>query len=191
MKPSREELLKNKAPEGRRNARILHFSGKAPVLVRQKQDFFQQRKKFLSAKTEISCRKAIFRSAENRKKGGFGRLFRSRWNAEADKIKMTDCRPWHHTADTAKDSVRPERVPGCQEATGKGKPASGRFGTSPRKSHISARPRQPARTRHPRDAALDNLTLCQDTLLPFLPAISIHSQPCSRRRRRTSSRWEM
>ena len=155
----RKGNVKKRREKRRRNARIMHFPRTAALFVRQKWNFFAERKKFLSAKTQISCRKEVSRSVENRKIRGFGRLFRSRRDAAAYKIRLTDCHPKGGTGDTARRLVRRTAAHHRQDANKKRENVAKRFPAMPGDSRISARLRLSSRTRVPRAAASDHLTL--------------------------------
>ena len=74
--------------------------------LRYKADFFAERNIFLSAKTEISCRKAVFGLLAGVEKRGFGWVFSSGRKAEACRSRLTDCRVGGGMADAAGDAMR-------------------------------------------------------------------------------------
>ena len=90
--------------------------------MRQKWNFFAERNFFLAAKTEISCRKAVFRRAESGEKRGFAGLFLSGWGVSAGKNGLTFCGRFRLRADapvTFGRKAGPWRVQDERESAGR------------------------------------------------------------------------
>ena len=152
-----------------------YFFGLKPVFMRSKWNFFAERNLFLAAKTEISCRKEIFRRVGSGWKAGFVPFFSSVWRLSAYRFHLTFCDGMRRKADSMRDTVRISPSGGFRLERETPSGLSSWFFVSAWESRISVRVPPGGCPCDSRASAFDTLTLWH---FDNLPPLAIYNNRC-------------